>query len=66
MAFRLHPTSQTVATRWSHRRPVSPGEGIVSAFHNHNPGKARSPHDLGAGVAWRVVWQAVNTRPGKR
>ncbi len=56
VAFPLRPSSRTVTMRWSHRRPVGPGEGIVSASHSRNPGHARSPDDFGAGVAWRMVW----------
>lgn len=55
-AFSLRPTSRTVTTRWSHRRPLGSGEGVLSLFHSRHPGHARSPNDIGAGVAWRVVW----------
>ena len=55
-AFPPRPTSWTVTTRWSHRRPVSPVEGIVSVFHSRNPGHARSSDAFGADVAWRMVW----------
>ncbi|MCY4547541.1 MAG: hypothetical protein OXC28_04160 [Defluviicoccus sp.] len=56
IAFPLRPTSRTITARWSHSRPVGPGDGIVSVFHSRNPGHARTPDDIGAGVAWRVVW----------
>ena len=56
VAFPLRPTSRTVTTRWFHSRPVGRGDGIVSVFHSRNPGHARSSDDIGAGVAWRLVW----------
>ena len=56
VAFPLRPTSRTVTTRWTHRRPVGPGEGILSIFHSRNPGHTRTSDDVGAGVAWRMAW----------
>ena len=56
VAFPLRPSSRTLIARWSHRRPMGPGEGIVSLFRSRNPGHARGPDDFGAGVAWRMVW----------
>lgn len=56
VAFPLRPSSRTVTTRWSHRRPVGPGDGIVSVFHSRDPGHAPSPDEIGAGLAWRLVW----------
>ena len=56
VAFSLRPTSRTVTTRWFHSRPVGRGDGIFSVFHSRNPGHARTSDDIGAGVAWRLVW----------
>ena len=56
VAFSLRPTSRTITTRWSNSRPVGRGDGILSAFHSRNPGHTRGSDDIGAGVAWRVVW----------
>ena len=56
VAFPLRPTSRTITTRWSHSRPLGPGDGIFSVFHSHHPGHARTSADIGAGVAWRAVW----------
>jgi len=56
IAFPLRPTSRTITARWSHSRPVGPGDGIVSVFHSRNPGHARTSDDIGAGVAWRLLW----------
>lgn len=56
VAFALRPTSRTVTTRWSHSRTAGRGEGVFSVFHSRNPGHARRPADLGAGVAWRLLW----------
>ena len=56
VAFPLRPTSRTITTRWTHRRPAGPGEGILSIFHSRNPGHTRTSDDIGAGVAWRMSW----------
>ena len=56
VAFSLRPTSRTVTTRWSHSRPVGRGDGIFSVFHSRDPGHARNPDDIGAGVAWLLLW----------
>ena len=52
----LRPTSRTITARWSYRRPVGPGDGIVSVFHSRNPGHSRTSDEVGAGMAWRLVW----------
>ena len=56
VAFPLRPTSRTITTRWTYRRPVGPGEGILSIFYSRNPGHTRTSGDVGAGVAWRLAW----------
>ena len=54
--FPLRPTSRTITTQWSYRRPVGPGDGILSVFHSRNPGHTRTVGGIGAGMAWRLVW----------
>ena len=54
--FPLRPTSRTITTRWSYRRPVGPGDGILSVFHSRNPGHTRTAGEIGAGMAWRMIW----------
>lgn len=56
VAFSLRPTSRTITGRWSHRRPVGPGEGIFSVIYSRNPGYARTPDETGVGEAWRLLW----------
>ena len=59
VAFSLRPTSRRVTARWSQSRPVGGGYIIFPVFHRRTLGHARSSDDLGAGVAWRLVWSTV-------
>ena len=56
VAFSLRPTSRTITRRWSHCRPVGPGGGIFSVYCSRNPGHSRTADEIGAGVAWRLLW----------